>query len=239
MKVYAIGFDRFIEQGILPEAEWERIKRDAARQIHGEIIGRAPQADEDPQVGFDYRKDWRTARLPKGKIFGSDYDYWNYVVDDAFRLWNVFAGQVQRDYIADRIAKWGKGGSIPFYTQHPDALQVWQNGVPVGRTLRFDGPQIDVGPTADFSVFLERWNYSKNRRKLRNLVWEVGVMHAIARQLSTDYRGVHTVFVMPIRPKDRSQVREIPNREQSSSGHITTFPIIRILPRHYGRRSGR
>jgi len=228
MPVYIVGFEQFLEKGILPDDEWEAIKRQEAQKIHAGIMRKASRADEDPWVKFDYTKNWRTAHLPQGKVFGSDYDYWNYVVDDALGLWGQWAGQITRDYVAEAKGGMAKGSSIPFYA-HP--LQVWQNRRPVAPSERLEGPQIDIGPTADFSVFLESWNYSKKKSIPLKLFWNIGVMHAIARQLSDDYRGLHTVFAMPIRPNDRSEIREIPNRQEP----ILTLPIIRILPRHYSR----
>lgn len=231
-KVFAFGYERIIEQGVISDQEWENIKRDEARKIDAEIKRKAPRLDEDPQVSWNYRRDWRTAPLPAHVKFGSDYDYYNYVVSDCFDLWNVFGRLVQRDYVAERKAHWERGASVPFYRDDAKALAVWQNGKVVTAGTHLEGPQVDVGPTADFSVFLEQWNYSKSKAKPIKIAWGIGVMHAIARQLAVDYAGIHTVFVMPIRPSNRSEVRAIPHRPEP----IVTFPIIRILPRHYSRR---
>lgn len=231
--VFAFGYERIIEQGVIPDREWEAVKRTEVLSLVDDAKRKAPLLDEDPHVRWDFHRDWRTSRLPANVKWGSDLDYYSYVVQDAIRLWGTFAGRVRRDYLAERYAHWPRGASVPFYLAE---YEVWQNGVKVSPGARLTGPQVDFGPTADFALFLEQWNYSRSKAQPLALVWGIGLLHAIARQLAVEYQGIHTVFVMPIKPNDRSAVREIPNRGDTT-GPIRLLPTIRILPRHYSRNS--
>lgn len=231
MAVFAFGYERIIEQGVMSDREWEGVKRDVVLELVNTAKRKAPLADEDPHVSWNFNRNWRTARLPATVKWGSELDYFSYVVQDATRLWDAFAGRVKRDYIAERIAGMAKGASIPFYLE---GYEIFQNGKKVSPGARLTGPQVDFAPTADFSLFLEQWNYSRSKAKPLELVWGIGMLHAIARQLAVDYAGIHTVFAMPVKPKDRSTVREINNRA-TTTGPIQLLPIIRILPRHYAR----
>jgi hypothetical protein len=225
---FTVGLTKIIERGLIDPVEWENVKRGVAQEIHNEIMALNPRANEDAQVKWDYKKDWRRTRLPAHTVFGSDYDYWNDVVDDAFKLWDTHARNITADFVADAIAKqpesqWSKG----FYAA---GFGVWERGVEKNRNTRFEGPVVDVGPTADFAVFLERWNYSRTKNSGKVPIYhEIGVMNFIARKLAQDWKGIHTVYLMPIRPKDLSSVRKTPNR----STPVITLPIIRIAPRHY------
>lgn len=232
MPVVQVGNTKYLERGLVSPEEWEKIKREVAMELHREIMGKGGAfTDEDPQVAWDFKKDWRVARLPMGKVFGSDYDYWNHVVQEGRRLWNQHAGNITRDYIADSIARnapeWP--GSVQFYE---DGLQVWQNGNPVGFNVQLHGPQVDFGPTADFAAFLERWNFSNSTRAFSAIPYQgIGVMRFIERELQQSFAGAHTIYMMPIKPNDTSEVRETPDRKNP----VRTFPIIRIVPRHYRR----
>jgi hypothetical protein len=225
---FTIGLTKIIERGLIDPDEWDRIKRGVAQDVHNSIMAANPRADEDAQVKWNYKANWRTTKLPKDGVFGSDYDYWNDVVNDAFQLWHQHAGQITADFIADVIAKqpeaqWSKR----FYAA---GFGVWERGVEKNRSTKFEGPVVDVGPTADFAVFLERWNYSKTSNTGKVPIYhEIGVMNFIARKLALDWKGVHTVYLMPIRPKDLSSVRKTPHRNTP----VITLPIIRIAPRHY------
>lgn len=230
--VFERGFERIIERGILDPEEWTRIKRDVAFEEEKRILSAAPAANEDPQVGWDFHKDWRRERqLKMGEAIGSDFDYWNYVVDDAFQLFDNFTSSslFRRDYKAESIAGWEKGVSIEKYREY--GLAVWQNGVKVDRGAPLEGPRVDVGPTADFAAFMERWSYSQTSNRGVIAVFEnIGIMNAIARRLQADYRGVHTIFVMPVQPK-APLAEPTPNRVKP----VGVYPVIRIVPRHYSR----
>lgn len=230
MPIIAVGKTRYLERGILPQDEWEKIKRTEALAIHKEIMAKGgTMTDEDPQVGWDYKKDWRTAPLPPGKIFGSDYDYWNHVVLEAKRLWDQYASEIANDFIAESIAKKERGWSIPFYRE---GVQVWENGEPVGFSKKLNGPTVDFGPTADFAAFLERWNYSKSKGAFEVPIFRnIGVMHAITQELQRTFSGNHVIYMMPVAPNSRSEIREIDNRTKP----VQLVPIIRIKPRHYRR----
>lgn len=224
-----------ILRGLLDEKEWTKVKRNIAEEQIKKIRDRAPKCDEDPQVNWNFRRDWRKDPLPVGTSFGSDFDYWNYVVNDAFELWKQFAPLIMtpqyHDYVAEGKAGWPKYESGQFYANGEDAFAVWENGVKVNRTHNFHGPQIDLGPTADFSVFLERWDFSQKRPPILNAVRGVGVMETITRILQIKYDGVHTIFKFPIRP-DLRETREIPRRKEP----IVTLPLVRVLPRHFLRK---
>ena len=233
-QITSVGLTKVVERGVIPEEEWAQIKRTVARELDAEIRRAAPSADEDPHVHYNYKKDWRTANLPLGKVFGSDYDYWQLVVDDVFRLWDRWAGNIYHDFIAESIAKEKAPWSVERYKGA--GLEVWENGRPVGQKHNFHGPRVDVGPKADFSVFLERWSHSKTTNAgVVPLFWTIGVLNAIARQLAVEYAGVHTVFLMPIKPTDRSEAVLTPNRSRP----VELFPIIRIAPRQWAQKRGR
>lgn len=228
MPVEVRGLDVLIKQGLVPDDEWEKIKREEAFKVEREILSRAPKADEDPQVGWNFRKDWKRGRLPKGQVFGSDFDYWNYVVDDAVRLWKSWAGGLSsgfRDYIAEHKAGWPKGRSLDVYRA---SYNLWQNGRIVTEGTKLEGPQVDFGPSADFAVFMEKWA-SGTLPSLPTIFNGIGVLHAIGRKLAADWFGVHVVRVQTVAPNNPDAVR-IRGREDP----VRLFPIIRILPRHYG-----
>lgn len=227
-KVHIDGLERILSKGLLSQEEWDKIKREAAMEQHREIMQRARGADESPQVTWDYSKDWRKASLPNGRPFGSDYDYWNYVVDDAFEMWAQYAPTIPNDFIAESIAREAKGWSNTFYAE---GFGVWQNGAEVSRGTPLHGPRVDVGPTADFSAFLERWNYSKTRNAgLVPLKFTtMGVLNFMTITLAQRYRGIHTVFMMPIKPNSKSSIRQIDGRTRP----VGILPIIRIVPRYY------
>lgn len=228
------GFETIIERGLMDPDEWTQFKRQIAEEYISDVKQKAPACDEDTQVQWNFRKDWRKEKLPLGTSFGSDFDYWSYVVNDALDMWSTYAPMIVtpmlRDYVAEGKAGWSKGQSGLFYTQG-ESFAIWENGVKVNRTHKFNGPQIDMGPTADFSVFLERWDHSKKRPPILTKFRMIGVVEAIARNLQLKYAGVHTIFKFPIRPEIRES-REIPNRKEA----IKTLPLIRVLPRHFLRK---
>lgn len=251
MKVRHIGHEVLVERGSIDPDEWTKIKRRAALEIVRGIKSRYDKVDEDPQVGFDFKRDWRTAPLPVGTVFGSDFDYWNYVVGDAFAMWRMYARQIHRDFIAERIAGWteeykdpktGKthkratGASVPFYAEE---LAVWQNDASVTPNTPLTGPKITIGPTADFAAFLEDWDYSKSTKIGSNgpvkLFQNAGVMNFITRQLQNKYRSVHTITMVPVKNPKESKIRPIDNRKKP----VEIVPVILVLPRHYRKVFGK
>lgn len=227
MPVITVGGRVYIERGIMPADEWEQYKRAEALKIHQEIMARGgPLTDEDPQVGWDFKKNWRTAKLPPNKVFGSDYDYWNHVTLEAKRLWDQHIGNIKNDFIAEWIARQKAPWSIEFLKD----VDVWENGESVGFGKPLHGPRVDFGPTADFAAFLEQWDYSKSSAPVViPLYYGIGLMHFIARRLQEMFAGVHTIYIMPIKPEDTGSVRKTPNRNVP----VQLFPIIRIVSRHY------
>ena len=230
MPIVVQGLETLIQQGMIPDKEWEQIRREEAYKVEREILSRMPRADEDEQVGWNFRKNWKRGRLPKGVTFGSDFDYWNYVIDDAVRLWKSWAGGLTRgyhDYIAEHKAGWAKGDSLQKYAA---SYNVWQNGRIVSENMKLDGPQIDFGPSADFAVFMENWA-SGSLSNLPTIFRGIGVLHAIGRKLAADWSGVHVVRVQTVAPKNPDAIRI-----KGRTDPIRLFPIIRILPRHYGTK---
>lgn len=232
MPIVVQGLKQIITQGFVPDDEWEKIKREEAYKVEQEILAATPRADEDEQIGFNFRKNWKREKLPKGVPFGSDFDYWNYVVDDAIALWKSWAGSLTigyHDYIAEHKAKgvWDKGESLKVYAA---SYNVWQNGKITSERARLEGPTVDFGPSADFALFMENWS-SGRLPNLPTIFNGIGVLHAIGRKLASDWYGVHTIRVQSIRP-DQPDSIPTPGRTEP----VQLFPIIRILPRHYGAK---
>jgi hypothetical protein len=232
MPVEIRGLDVLIKQGVISDEDWQKIKREEALKVESEILSRSPKADEDQQVGWNFRKKWKSGKLPKGMIFGSDFDYWNYVVDDAIRLWLSWAGSLRvgyHDYIAEHKTRglWKKGDSLDVYK---GSYNVWQNGKIASENMNLEGPTVDFGPSADFALFLEKWA-SGSLPNVPTIFRGIGVMHAIGRKIAADWDGVHAIRVQSIKPYNPDSIFT-PGRSEP----INLFPIIRILPRHYGRR---
>ena len=228
--VVTIGLNQFIERGPIPADEWDKYKREAMQEQHQEVMRANPNADEDPQVAWNFRKDWRTAPLPPTQVFGSDYDYWSYAVNDALDLWKRYAPAMpQIDYIAERIANDPSGWTRGVYA---GGFGVWQDGVKTTFGARLEGPRVDVGPTADFAAFLENWDYGRKFSAGPVMLFRhIGVLNTIAHELAVAYLGVHTITMMPIRATSPDTIKT-----KNRTKPVYTFPIIRIAPRHYRKR---
>jgi hypothetical protein len=232
MPIIVQGLKQIIAQGFVPDDEWEKIKREEAYKVEKEILSATPRADEDEQIGFNFRKNWKLQKLPKSVPFGSDFDYWNYVVDDAIAMWKSWAGGLMvgyHDYIAEHKTKgaWDKGDSLKEYAK---SYTVWQNTKIVSENTPLEGPIVDFGPAVDFALFMEKWS-SGNLPNLPSIYIGIGVLHAIGRKLASDWAGIHTVRVQTLKPKEPA-AKPIPGRTE----RILLFPVIRILPRHYGAK---
>lgn len=228
MPIIRVGGTVRLEQGILPDKEWEAIKREEALKVHREIMAASGNtADEDPQVGWNFRKDWRTSPLPSNVVWGSSYDYWNLIVDEVMRLWRAHSGGIDDDFIADKIAKAPDGWAKAAYMS---SLQVWQNGLPVSPGTKLHGLRIDIGPTMDYAAFLEQWSHSRSTQAVHVIPYQrIGLLNFIARQIRATFPRVHAVMAIPIKPDDTSAVDKTPNRTKP----VTIFPVIRIVSRHY------
>jgi hypothetical protein len=195
---------------------------EAATEIDADVRATTPSVDTDDMVRRDYNRSWRGGKFNVGDLIGSDYDYWSLVVNDAFNEFDKLA-KGARDIIADHIA--GFDG----YSQssYPSALTVWENGIEVSRKHRFEGPRIEIGPSVDFALFLENWNTGN----LPNIpvLQMVGVLHLVARALHYAWAGVHHIYATAIKPNS-PRAAMTPRRSEA----IELFPLIVILPRHYG-----
>lgn len=204
------------------------MRREEALKVEAEVNAAAPQNKETEQVAWRFGRSWKAGRIGTQEVFGSDFDYWKYVVKDAVAMWTSWVGSLTNhydDYIAESYAGTGKGWALGEYKSYG----VWQNGVKVGEDAKFTGPQVDFGPTADFSVFLEHW-------KLANLpnipaFNMIGVLHTIGRKLAADWSGVHSIRVIPIAPENAG-LDHISGRPEP----VRIYPIIRISTRHGDRR---
>jgi hypothetical protein len=228
-----------VEPGIIPAAEWEKIKRRVALETHDKIMAMSGgQGNEDPHVGYDFSKNWRTSPLPQGVVFGSMYDYWGVVAREAQRLWFQHAPQIAHDFIAEKIAGLdpAERESVPFYTQ---SFGVWDNGVKTSFAARMEGPHVDVGPTAEFAVFLEKWEFGKREGQIPRVIpyQYIGVMNYITRELQASFGGNHTIFMTPVKPEDRSAITAL-DGPKARKTPVMLVPIIRVRPVQYqkGRR---
>jgi hypothetical protein len=194
---------------------------DAAKQIDADIrSGAGREADPpDDQVSWNFRRTWRRGSVGVKENFGSDYDYFQKVSLEALDLVQRWVVQDDPDWLG---AKWYGSPSVSY----GESFAIWQNGVKVSWGMSLEGPQIDIGPTVDYGIFLERW-LGTERTNVR-LIERVGAMHAAARWLRRKWKGVHFIKVSPIEPT-RSYAVSRPGRPKP----VMKFPVIRILPRHY------
>jgi hypothetical protein len=221
------SLNRIVEEGLMPPKDRGDLRVKVGLDVVRELrSGDARRSDpEDDFVSGNFRRTWRNG-LPKGtERFGSDFDYFGAVVQDAFRYIQSWAdfdpdprGLAWYGAVDTAYASWG----------------VWENRVQVSPGHTFRGPQVDIGPLVDYGVFIEQWNSGS----LPNLgvkgwpnleiIQRRGAVHALARVLQEDWKGTHRIYAMPVRPE---QVAAAQRRYRKDK--VNLFPIVRILPRHY------
>lgn len=214
--------DQIVRVGLLDDDERTGIAVDVAKEVEAELrAGPAILADKlsDDFVNFNFNQTWRRG-IPKGAVFGVDYDYFTAVVARARVLLNEWLG-------GDPDPDW-KGrqwyGSAP--RGYAASFRLWQNEKPVPWGAPLEGPQVDIGPTVDFGLFLERWN-TGNGPNLP-LFESIGILQAMARQLQREWEGVHHIYAMVRKPNERTGVAVREKRKEP----VEKFPIIRIQTRH-------
>jgi len=140
---------------ILADPERLDLMVDAAFEIDRELkSGAAKLSDKtsDDFVNWNFKRTWRKpGTVRKNAVFGTDYDYFNAVVDQALALWRSMAGG---DPDPDRFGKvrWGSPSKA-----FAASLAIWENGKKTSFSAPLEGPRIDIGPTVDYGLFLEDW----------------------------------------------------------------------------------
>lgn len=188
MAVVVEGLETLIQQGPMPDAQWDQVRREEAKRVDAEIR-RHPNAVVTDFVSGNFKRSWRSGELPNTARFGSDYDYWGAVVADAVSIWNQYASSLvpgYHDYIAEGKNKWPKHFSLDEYARA--GISVWQNGQRSSPGAQFKGPVVDVGPNADFAIFLEQ--PGPHFRVFKGQ----GVVRALADTLQQRWDGIHRVF---------------------------------------------
>jgi hypothetical protein len=216
-----------IKNKIIPAEERAKIVQATAFEVDKELRATdARRSDKlsDDFVNFNFHKSWRTGNVPKNAVIGVDYDYYGAVVKDLLSLWDQWVPNV---FDPDYQGRWWFGSASKGYK---DSLGIWQNRKEINFETPLEGPQIDVGPKVDYGLFLESWN---TRFKYPNpaiaMLQQIGIIHAIARQLQVRWLGVHHIYATAIKPDTLSGVSKRNHREGKD---VELFPIIRIQSRH-------
>ena len=181
----------------------------------------------DDHINFNFRRSWRTGKVPIKSAIGTSYDYFNQVVLQAVGLFQRWGGSMlDPDWIGQEMY----GKTTEGYSS---SIGVWDNGNEVPLLAPLKGPQVDVGPKIDYGLFLERWIQRKSEFPYRGVLMSVGVVHAIAARLNADWEGVHHIYPMTSKPgKGKNSVRLNPDQRTRRKEPIETFPFIRIQTRH-------
>jgi len=227
-----------VQQGILNPDMRNDVRRQAAFQADQEIRnGRGRLADApDDQVGWNFRKSWRTAKFNERQVIGSDYDYYNIVLGQIISMYKGATGVRDPDPTGNLLFG-------PTAGSYRDSYGIWENGKQVSKGKKLEGPIVDFGPIVDYGLFMEKWNTHGAKRSVnpgasynfnKQVLFRVGVLHAIANRMAAKWAGVHKIRVQTVKPHER-HVRLDPRADRAlgSSDPIELFPIIRILPRHY------
>jgi len=228
---------------ILADPERLDLMVDAAFEIDRELKnGAAKLSDKtsDDFVNWNFKRTWRNpGTVRKNSVFGTDYDYFNAVVDQALALWRSMAGG---DPDPDRFGKvrWGSPAKA-----FASSLAIWENGKKTSFNAPLEGPRIDIGPTVDYGLFLEDWAGSKTaagKGPYIHILHRIGIIHAIAEQLQADWGGAHKISVRTTKPDELPGFDPDPRPGEVVRNNkvykvrrepIRLFPIIRIYPRHY------
>lgn len=214
----------------------KEILLDAAFEVDKDLKTKGARfSDEssDDFVRWNFRRTWRGGQVKERDTFGTDYDYYTEIAKQAHTLFRSWAPAGDPD-----VQGHNWFGGVHPSMGYKDSLRIWQNRKPVSWGQPLDGPQIDIGPTVDYALFLEDWVATKGPQAYPVILQGIGVMHAIAARLNSDWQGAHHIYAMSIKP-DHVRVAERRKRRSSrvAAGFavgqsIDLFPIIRIQPRH-------
>jgi hypothetical protein len=215
---------------------------DAAYKIDAELkSGDARLSDKtsDDFINRNFKRTWRRqGAVKKNDKFGTDYDYFNAVVQQALALWRSMAGGDPDPDEFGRV-RWGSPER-----SFANSLAIWENKKRTSFNAPLEGPMIEIGPTVDYGLFLEAWAGSETVRgkgPYVNILHRIGIMHALAEQLQADWQGAHKITVVAVEPDKLKGVSERPGVRTLPDGRTYTvnrtpikrFPLVRILPRHW------
>ena len=215
---------------IMADPERLDLMVDAAFKIDKELksgAGKLADDTSDDFVNWNFKRTWRSRNtVKKNALFGTDYDYYNAVANQALALWrSMTGGSVDPDTFGRR--RWESPERA-----FSSSLGIWENKKRVTFNTPLKGPNVDIGPTVDYGLFLEAWDGSKYVRGTGpyiNILHRIGVLHALAEQLQADWQGAHRIFAATVDPDELDDVSERPLRRNP----IQRFPIVRIRPRHH------
>jgi len=214
----------------------KEILLDTAFTVDQELKNRGAKNSDrysDDFVQWNFKKTWRQGRIKKKDSFGTDYDYFTEIAKQAHALFRSWAPAADPDL---QGYSWYGGVHPPMAFK--DSLRIWQNTDPVSWGEPLTGPQVDVGPVVDYGLFLEDWVATKGPMAYVRILQGVGLMHAIAARLNSDWKGAHHIYAMSIKPRHvRAAERRFRRSSQVAGGFavgksIDLYPIIRIQPRH-------
>jgi hypothetical protein len=229
--VHLPDVEEFLAAARPSKEEATRIKRKALRQMHGKVMRQTTKPDRtsDKFVDWRFKQDWERKDLPLGMIAGTDYDYFDAAIADCIQLFEQWGFPGKFDPDAPGRIVYGE-----ISKKYNKAYAVWQNGALVQSYTGLSGPWVDFGPTVDYAIFLEK-SITKTTNNLGAPYFRaVGVLHAIADRVQRKYGYVHRVFAHTQRPEGGSTIAtQRGRREQGVEPSIETFPVIRIMHRHW------
>lgn len=205
----------------MPEEDVLEIRLDAMAQADRELRrGPARMSDKpDDFVARNWNRTWRNGKVSPKETFGVDYDYFNAIIKEAIRYYQMWSPLPDPDDLGNL---WY--GEAP--ASYGQTWGVWQNRTLVPYGIHLEGPQVDFGPLVDYGLFIERWQNSALPNT--DILNQVGTIHAIARRLNSDWDGAHRIYATSIKPDNPSAaVRE--RRKEP----VRLYPIVRIQTRHF------
>ena len=214
-----------------------RIKRQALRQMEAKVMKQRTKPDRtsDRFVAWKFKNDWANLDLPLGTIAGTDLDYFDAAAQDCIELFHTwgYPGSIDPDQPGRQAFGSVKGGSVKYNAHYA----LWQNRREVQSPHGLTGPWVDFAPTVDYALFLEKSATTNTNNLNAPLLRGIGVLHAIAERLQTKYARVMRIFAHTQVPKSGNSIAErrgnIRSRRGGGSGPVRTFPVIRIMHRHY------
>ena len=222
----------FLATATLNEEELTRVKREALRELHQKVVSSQrtkPDTTSDRFVGPDFRKNWERTSLPLGVRAGTDYDYFQEAIQDCINLFGQFGFPGKTD--PDRPGYYAFGSLVNGGTYN-QMYKVWENGNVVSSYSGLKGPWVDFGPTADYALFLEKSTTTITNNLGAPYYKGIGVLHAIASRLQLKYQGSMRIFAHTQVPGGGGgSDTAVPRSKRKVP--IETFPVIRIMHRHY------